>query len=226
MSGPWNRTAALDSSKLICSSQSSRRQLKKRCRRNYCCGNLSSQGQQEIDTAALTELTQGYLGQEVTVAELEQAAAAVTDYCRQLGYTVATAVLPQQNIQDGTVEIRIFLGTLGKVIIENDSRLDDAAATALAAALERDGYIRTARIESVLNNFNDLPGISAAGILSAGEAIGSTDLTIALHDGKTPNILYTAIITAENTAAGTVMVFRQRLIIPVGSAIKFLQAGC
>ena len=70
-------------------------------------------GQQEIDTAALTELTQGYLGQEVTVAELEQAAAAVTDYCRQLGYTVATAVLPQQNIQDGTVEIRIFLGTLG-----------------------------------------------------------------------------------------------------------------
>ena len=142
-------------------------------------------GQQEIDPAALTEATQGYLGQEVTVTELEQAAAAVTDYCTQQGYTVATAVLPQQNIQDGTVEIRIFLGTLGKVIIENDSRLADAAAVALAAALERDGYIRTARIESVLNNFNDLPGISAAGILSAGEAIGSTDLTIALHDGKT-----------------------------------------
>lgn len=125
-------------------------------------------GQQEIDPAALTEATQGYLGQEVTVTELEQAAAAVTDYCRQQGYTVATAVLPQQNIQDGTVEIRIFLGTLGKVIIENDSRLADAAAAALAAALERDGYIRTAGIESVLNNFNDLPGISSAGILSAG----------------------------------------------------------
>lgn len=77
------------------------------------------------------------MGQEVTVTELEQAAAAVTDYCRQQGYTVATAVLPQQNIQDGTVEIRIFLGTLGKVIIENDSRLADAAAAALAAALER-----------------------------------------------------------------------------------------
>ena len=53
-------------------------------------------GQQEIDPAALTEATQGYLGQEVTVTELEQAAAAVTDYCRQQGYTVATAVLPQQ----------------------------------------------------------------------------------------------------------------------------------
>lgn len=67
-------------------------------------------GQQEIDTAALTEVTQGYLGQEVTVAELEQAAAAVTDYCRQLGYTVATAVLPQQNIQDGTVRSGFFWG--------------------------------------------------------------------------------------------------------------------
>ena len=111
MSGPWNRIAALGSSKLICSSQSSRRADEETLPQKVTAAAiLVFTGQQEIDPAALTEATQGYLGQEVTVTELEQAAAAVTDYCRQQGYTVATAVLPQQNIQDGTVEIRIFLG--------------------------------------------------------------------------------------------------------------------
>lgn len=183
-------------------------------------------GQQEIDPAALTEATQGYLGQEVTVTELEQAAAAVTDYCRQQGYTVATAVLPQQNIQDGTVEIRIFLGTLGKVIIENDSRLADAAAAALAAALERDGYIRTAGIESVLNNFNDLPGISSAGILSAGEAIGSTDLTIALHDGKTAEHIVYSDNYGGKYSGRYRYGFQTTLNNPGRIGDKILQAGC
>ena len=96
----------------------------------------------------------------------------------------------------------------------------------MAAALERDGYIRTARIESVLNNFNDLPGISAAGILSAGEAIGSTDLTIALHDGKTAEHIVYSDNYGGKYSGRYRYGFRQRLIIPAGSAIKFLQAGC
>lgn len=148
-------------------------------------------GQSEIAVATLEELTQGYLGQELTVTELEQAAAKITDYCRQQGYTVATAVIPQQNIRDGVVEIRIFPGTIGKVVIENKSRLDDAAATAAAASLKHRGYVKTDEIETVLNNFNNLPGIRATGILSAGEEIGSTDLTINLQDGKTSeNVVY------------------------------------
>ena len=141
-------------------------------------------GQKKIAVAELEKLTQGYLGKELMVEELEQAAAEVSNYCRQQGYTVATAVIPQQSIQNGIVEIRIFLGTLEKVVIENKSLMHDAAARAFIALLKPDGYVKTNSIETVLNNFNNLPGIDAVGILSAGEKIGSTDLTITLKDSK------------------------------------------
>lgn len=54
------------------------------------------------------------------------------------------------------------------------------------------GYVRTSEIETVLNNFNDLPGISAAGILSAGSDLGSSDLTITVSDKQAvESVLYT-----------------------------------
>lgn len=141
-------------------------------------------GQQKIAVVELEKLTQGYLGKEITVEELEQAAAEVSNYCRQQGYTVATAVIPQQSVENGIVEIRIFLGTLGKVVIENKSLMHDAAARAFTASLKHDGYAKTNSIEMVLNNFNSLPGIDAVGILSAGDKIGSTDLKITIKDSK------------------------------------------
>lgn len=106
-------------------------------------------GQDKIDTAVFAELTKDYMGRDITVSELQQAADLVTDYCRNQGYTVATAFLPQQDIKNGP-------------------------------------------LETVLNNLNDLPGIAAAGILSAGTEVGSSDLTVTLADKKQADtILYT-----------------------------------
>ena len=58
-------------------------------------------GQEAIDTAILTDLTKDYTGREISVSELQQAADVITEYCRSQGYTVATAFLPQQDIQKG-----------------------------------------------------------------------------------------------------------------------------
>ena len=81
---------------------------------------------------------------------------------------------------------------MGKVTVENHSRLSQKTAAAFTAALQGKGYVRTSEIETVLNNFNDLPGISAAGILSAGSDLGSSDLTITVSDKQAvESVLYT-----------------------------------
>ena len=93
-------------------------------------------GQDKIDTAVFAELTKDYMGRDITVSELQQAADLVTDYCRNQGYTVATAFLPQQDIQNGVVEIRILLGTMGEIKINNRSRLSEGQAERFLSGLK------------------------------------------------------------------------------------------
>ena len=149
-------------------------------------------GQEAIDPAIFTDLTKDYTGREISVSELQQAADVITDYCRSQGYTVATAFLPQQDIQNGVVEIRVLLGTLGEVRIDNQSRLSAEQAASFLSSLHQGDIIKNAPLETALNNLNDLPGIAAAGILSAGTEVGSTDLTVTLADKKQfDTVLYT-----------------------------------
>lgn len=48
-------------------------------------------GQEIIDTAIFAELIQTYIGQTVTLSDLQNAADKITAYCRQQGYAVAAA---------------------------------------------------------------------------------------------------------------------------------------
>ncbi|MCD8359845.1 MAG: hypothetical protein LUC29_03170 [Acidaminococcaceae bacterium] len=149
-------------------------------------------GQEAIDPEIFADLTKDYTGREISVSELQQAADVITEYCRSQGYTVATAFLPQQDIQNGVVEIRVLLGTLGEVRIDNQSRLSAEQAASVLSSLHQGDLIKNTPLETALNNLNDLPGIAAASILSAGTEVGSTDLTVTLADKKEfDSVLYT-----------------------------------
>lgn len=144
-----------------------------------------------IDTTELEKLTADYLDKEVTLDDLQKAADKITAFCRSKGYAAASAFLPPQQITGGRVEVRIFLGKLGGVHIDNHSRLTDGRAKAFASSLAVGGYLQGHTAETMLNNLNDLPGIAAAGILRPGIGVGETDLTITLADTKqTETMLY------------------------------------
>ena len=76
----------------------------------------------------------------------------------------------------------ILLGTMGEIKINNRSRLSEGQAERFLSGLKAGSIIKNGPLETVLNNLNDLPGIAAAGILSAGTEVGSSDLTVTLAD--------------------------------------------
>ena len=144
-----------------------------------------------IDKAACEDLVADYVGQELTLSQLQQAADKVTAYLRKQGYTVATAFIPPQQIANGAVEIRVLLGNLGQVTVNNKSGLTDVVISSFIDRLHGGDAIKTNELETVLNNLNDLPGIRAAGMLKAGASVGSSDLEIIVADKKAvETILY------------------------------------
>lgn len=148
-------------------------------------------GDDAVTAEELDRLTAAYLEREVTLSDLQEAVDKITAYCRSQGYAAASAFLPPQQITDGQVEVRIFLGKLGQVKIDNQSRLADSKAQAFARPLPVGSYLQGTTAETVLNNLNDLPGIAAAGVLRPGSGIGETDLTITLADTRqTETMLY------------------------------------
>ena len=125
--------------------------------------------------------------------QLQQAADKVTAYLRKQGYTVATAFIPPQQIANGAVEIRVLLGNLGQVTVNNKSGLTDAVISSFIDRLHGGAAIKTNELETVLNNLNDLPGIRAAGMLKAGASVGSSDLEIIVDDKKLSKLFYMPI---------------------------------
>ncbi|MEM6255898.1 MAG: ShlB/FhaC/HecB family hemolysin secretion/activation protein [Cyanobacteria bacterium P01_D01_bin.156] len=86
-------------------------------------------GNTVLDPEALLLITQPLEGQEVTVEELAQAADAITQLYLEAGYVTSRAVLPEQEITDGIIQIQIIEGRLGEIQIEGLERL-------------RSGYVR------------------------------------------------------------------------------------
>lgn len=132
----------------------------------------------------LQEQAGRYIGHEVGILELREAAALITRFYTQRGYPLATAYLPAQEIKDGVVEITILEGRYGKVQLLNRSRTSDTAVGAYLEALPG-LVVREASLERQLLLVYDLPGVRPAGaVLSPGEVVGETNLRVELDAGR------------------------------------------
>lgn len=144
---------------------------------------LRISGQIVFTEAELMTLVSDGIGKELSLAELNQLAARITQHYRQHGYLVARAYLPAQDIRDGQVNIAILEGHLGKVEIVNAAGLSDSAL-APVAALPTGQPLQGNSLEGGLLSLSDLPGVEVKSTLKPGESIGTSDLLVEVSPGK------------------------------------------
>ena len=132
--------------------------------RKFYLQNFVFTSEDAIQQDVLAALVESYCGREVDFNELQQAVNKLTAYLRGQGYAVATAFLPQQEITDGIIEVKIVLGRLSYVQVNNTSALAEGQAEKAAGILQKGELLRTDRLETVLNNINDLAGVTAVGL--------------------------------------------------------------
>ena len=102
------------------------------------------------------------------------------------GYFLADAIIPQQKIQDGVVEIFVIEGHFGtvKVDYEPGVEINRELVDSYVSALKSGGIITTAAVERALFLISDLRGIHAKSVFKPGDKVGTADLVIMVSKAK------------------------------------------
>jgi len=121
-------------------------------------------------------------GQRLNHAQLQALAARVSAQLQAMGYSLARAYLPRQDLTEGELEIAVLVGQLesgpGRIQLHNRSALSDAQLRAVAEAALPPGPVRGDDLERALLLMNDLAGVAARSSLEKGEQPGSSRLVV------------------------------------------------
>ncbi|MBP3690449.1 MAG: ShlB/FhaC/HecB family hemolysin secretion/activation protein [Schwartzia sp.] len=142
----------------------------------------------------MAEISLRYIGHEINGAALGELLAELTNYARNHGYPTAAAYVPEQTATDGRLTLRMMPGRLGKIMLQNESRLSDDVAKGILARLKDKEILRTKDLESALLLLDDISGVHSAATLAAGGGLGETDLFVKITNDKPAS----AILYAEN----------------------------
>lgn len=143
----------------------------------------------EIEAKELEKILVAYENKDVTFDELQKAAKEINIYLRKnKNYYLATAFYPEQDIRNSIVTMKVVTGTFGKINIYHKTKLSDKRAISFSNPLKPGKEIKTRKIESALENYNNLPGIDARAVMKPGAKAGESDIDIYLQTIKNTEV--------------------------------------
>lgn len=149
-----------------------------------------------IPAEELSQEISAYVGTEQSVTDLRKIALRLSDLYRRKGY-FARALIPQQRVRDGVVEIAVIESKLSAIDIEvlPGTRFSGERARQFIVRQQPLGQpLSPEATQSAMRNLNDLPGVEATGVLQPGDAEGDVKLSVRVE--STP--LLTASVYVDN----------------------------
>ena len=139
-------------------------------------------GASQIPESESQEKLHAYVGRELGINELRQAARELAFYFRQRGLVVR-CFLPEQRIENGIVEIRVIEGRLSDVTIEDPQQLLSAeqVTQTITQAQPMGEIVQMPNLERGILLLGDLPGVAVSPVLKAGEHFGESALGLKLE---------------------------------------------
>lgn len=152
-------------------------------------------GNNKISSEELQPLVADFIGKPITFDDLKRITDAITEYYRERGWLVRV-ILPQQDITDGSVTLRIVEAKLGGIKIDNQSkRVSDARVEAwIYGRIPQDSELSLDQLDHALLTLNDLPDVAVVGSLQEGTKPGDTLLLLTVTDKP----LFNGQVSADN----------------------------
>lgn len=135
-----------------------------------------AEAQAVLDAAVQSQPAEGY-----SINQLQAVADKVTELYRSKGLILAQAFIPAQDVHNGEVLVQVLEGKLGGITIEGNKSYSSATLlqpfhSLVGAPVEKNS------IESALLTLINYPGLTAVGVLGAGEDVGTTNLVVRVQN--------------------------------------------
>lgn len=142
------------------------------------------EGSTVYSAADINALVKDSVGTQVSFADLNAIARAITKKYRDDGYIFSSAILPPQKIKDGVVRLKAVEGRITDVKLVGEFKDDNNLIHDLADKIKAAGPSNTKDIERYLLLIDDLPGIKARSVIQPSQTPGGGELIITIEQDE------------------------------------------
>ena len=135
--------------------------------------------QAELDAAVAP-----YVGKSKDFSDVQRALEAVEDAYAKRGYSAVRVLLPEQELEKGTVRFRVVESRFGKVTVKNNQFVSEANALNALPSVRSGGVPRTRQISRELKLANENPARQLNVVLKAGATEDVVDANVIVTDSK------------------------------------------
>jgi hemolysin activation/secretion protein len=143
---------------------------------SFHVNSFNIEGNTVIPTNELQAQIAGYVGKDMTLAQLYDVADVLTRYYRSRGYGLAYVTPPAQKLSAGNVRLEVVEGRVGNIDIQGNSRTRTPVLRRRTKGLNTGDLYTSPAAERAVLLMNDLPGVQAREVLSAGQNPGTSDV--------------------------------------------------
>jgi hemolysin activation/secretion protein len=129
--------------------------------------------------ADIKDIYEPYLGHEIPLDTVWKIAEQLTARYRNAGYFLSRAIVPQQEIKNGILILRVAEGYVGEIKFD-DPLAQNWIVKQWLDKLRSYRPLKADQIESVLLHLNDLPGVTLHAVMEPMETVESTEGSVRL----------------------------------------------
>lgn len=184
-------------------------------------GGFRFEGYEGIATEfELQSLVADSIGKTLTGKELQSLVGRVTAYLRDHGWFLARAYMPEQELADGIVTVRIIQGKNdGGIAVDRDAsaRIGDGILKRMVRSGAKDGEaLNLQNLERAVLLVNDLPGVSARASIEPGKSSGTSSVRFGVSEGN----LVSGVIWSDNYGNRYTGMWRGNAMVMVNDPLR------
>jgi len=159
---------------------------------SFFVSRIEIEGNTLFDDETLAPLVDIQDGLEMTLGVLALYAQEITAHYNSEGYILARAFIPQQEIKDGVVKLRVVEGRVGAISVRGTERLRSADFAKRLERVREDEVLKEQTLERILLELNDMLGVQVRSVLKPGELPGTSDLVLEVTESRPYQVSFDA----------------------------------